>query len=371
VLVAGVVQALRDPRLRSVWGGSVGGALLIAIGATYAAFYDHVPPALNKFWATFEFSPSNPRPAVHTVGIMAEGITHGLLGTPLVVGPFPDPFSALSSHQYAELTYLAVPVVLVAVLTAGLVVRRLWTEVSAASTVGLASVVVLLGAVFAAGTGRAPLGGGRTDMWWYPAAWCLLALVLVGVCSMLGPRLSHVAAARRRVAATASCVVLSVLAVPFGVHFRAWYPAQDVRALYAADHGTLSHARWIYVERPIAFAWAYYGLGTFRIVFDHGDVHTDQGWSVNFDRPDVERILVHDPSRLCRSTNQIWWVGGNPEASNPNIYRFTGAALRHVGTPGTTFSVLLGDGWRRTEAIVGNGVSAVLFVHTGRCGRSP
>jgi hypothetical protein len=367
VLGAFVIDGIRRRRARDPWLIAYGAGTVAAVGATYFAFYDHIPPALQQFWSTFEFSASNTRPLGHKVAIIGEGIAHGLVGTPLLVGTFPDPYSAISKSQYANATLIAAA--FFACLFAGIaaVLWRSRKQADVSSAVGIAAVIVLLIAIAASVSGHAPLGGGRTDIWWYPAAWCLLAILVEDLLRVIGPRLKAAAKVPRNTLTLAGAAVLVAVAVPFGYHFRAWYPSQDVRGLFAQDQGELRHADWVYVARPVSFAWAFYGLGQFQVVFDSGSVHTNQGWSVSQDRFNLQETLTSDPASLCGLTRSIWWVGPNPYASNPNNYKFVGAVDNKIGPPTAPFSSLLGLGWKQTQVIAGVGVNAQLFTHPQAC----
>jgi hypothetical protein len=368
VLAAYVLFGVRRrDRLDRWWEASVAGTG-IAIGATYLAFYDQIPPALQRFWSTFEFTPSNTHTWNQTLSIIGEGVAHGFLGTPLLVGQFPDAFSAITKTQYEHASWLAMVLLVVVLAIMAHVLWRARSDTSGRSAAGVASVVVLVVASVASATGHAPLGGGRTDMWWYPAAWCTLAIVLDDLLRAVVPGPRTGSGVRRRSIAVACGALLLVVAVPFGIHFRAWYPTQDVRALLREHQAQILPTDWVFVARPVSFAWAYYGLGPFHIVFDDTGVQTEQGWSVSVDRFDVQRLLSTDPAVLCRRTRRIWWIGSNPYASNPNNYRITtGSLLREVDQTMAPFTTLLSLGWSRTQVIVGNGVNAQLFTHPGAC----
>jgi hypothetical protein len=228
-------------------------------------------------------------------------------------------------------------------------------------------VLVLVMAFGAAATGHAPLGGGRTDMWWYPAAWCLSAIVLEDLLEAAAPRLRAISGASKKALFASSVAVAIAMAVPFGIHFRAWYPHQNLRALITNNRSQILPSDWVYVAHTITFAWAFYELGPFHIVFDSSSVHTEQGWSVSVDKFNVQHVLTNDPAAVCRRTKRIWWIGSNPYASNPNNYRIVGPLLQQVDQVSPPFSSLLGLGWHRTGVVVGDGVNAQLFKHPGAC----
>jgi hypothetical protein len=367
VMTSYVVQGLRSGRLRDRWwiGTAVGGT--VVMGGTYLAFYRHIPPWLNFWWSTLEFNAANAAQRTHTIGIMGLGIAHGFAGVPLQVGPIPDAF-ALTQAQFSIALNVAVIVFgfLVALMITVAWISRL--TVDATSTAGLASIVVVCLAFAAAVTDHAPLGGGRTDLWWYPAAWCLIAIVLdVGI--HRAERLAHkLPASTRRLLTVLSAVALAGLAVPFGVHFRAWYPVQDVRALLSQNSREIRRTDWVYVSPPDTYTWALYRLGPYHIEFDSGRVHTLTGWRISDDKFNVQNVMDADPSSICSRTKRIWWIGINNSIADPNHYRWSGARGGVPNPAGPQFTQVLSRlGWRRSITIPGHGVNAILYIHPDSC----
>jgi hypothetical protein len=366
-----VLQGLRTGRQRDRWWiTTVAGSGLAMLG-TYLAFYSHIPTWLNFWWSPLEFNAADASQRAHTIGIMGLGIAHGFAGVPLQVGPIPDAF-ALTAAQFSIAFEIAV--VVFAILFA-LMVAAVWLARSAVSpqgTAGLASVGVLALAVAAAVTGHAPLGGGRTDLWWYPAVWCLIAIVIEAVFRRTSPIVRRVGPGARRALAITSAVALVAIVVPYGIHFRAWYPVQDVRALFSQHKAEIRDSDWVYVSPPDTYAWALYGLGPFHIRFDSGRVHTLKGWRVSVDKFDVQHVMDVAPETICEHTKRIWWIGVNASTTDPNHYRWTGAAGLAIDPAGPQFTQELSRmGWSRSQVIVGSGVNAILYTHPKACAASP
>jgi hypothetical protein len=376
VLAAFVIQGVREERQRDrYWIATVVGSA-IAMGGSYLVFYDHIPPHLQHFWAPFEFGRSTSSPLTHTFGIIGNGIAHGFIGTPLQVGPFPYTYF-LSSNGW---TVAILTAVVVFALLIALMAFSLWTtrsEVSAAGSAAIASSAVIALAIFASITAHAPLGGGRTDLWWFPAAWCLLAIVIEAAFSRLAPTVGTLSNAARRAIAVGGAILLVVVAVPYGIYFRAWYPGQDLRALFSQHQSQIRPTDWIYLSLYNTFAYALYDLGPYHIVFDSGDVHTGKGWSVTIDKFDVQHYVVDDPGDICNHTQRFWWIGITDSIANPSSYRLSGLAGNEiyagsqVNSNGPGFSqfsdVLAAYNWQPSQIITGTGVDAVLFTHSGAC----
>ena len=369
ILIAATIQGLRTGLQRDrFWLATVFGTAL-AMGASYLIFYNHIPPLLNAFWSPFEVSSLNQFPLTHTAGLIGNGIAHGFVGVPLQVGPFPYTYQLSNAGFAVALATAAVVFVFMIALMAG----ALWITragLTGAGTAAIASTSVILIAMLASVTGHVPLGGGRTDLWWYPAAWCLIAIVLEAAFTMFDPLVARQSTHGRKLITIASSILLVVIVVPFGIDNRSWYPAQDVRALVLQHRAEIRPTDWIDFSSYNSWSWALYGLGPFHIWFNRGKVHTEKGWVVVNDKFDVQQILNTDPSSICTRTRRIWWIGVNSSANNPSSYRLSGPSASVINPPGSVFTKFLSLGWQESQLILGQGVHAILYTHPGTCRRT-
>ena len=366
VLVAFVIQGLRTRRAKDrYWIVTIIGTC-ISMLTSYIIFYDHIPPRLQQFWAPYEFSHLNAAPLTHTTGLIGNGIAHGLLGVPIQVGPFPYTYQ-LTAVGFAVAFATAV-VVFIAFL--GLTAGALWltrSEVSPAGTATLASTSILVIALLAAVTGHAPLGGGRTDLWWYPAVWCIVAVVIEASFLRFAPLLHHLKESHRRAVVFTSALLVVAIAVPYGIYYRSWYPAQDLRALFSQNQAEIRPTDWIYLSTYNSWTWAVEGLGPFHILFDSGNVHTGKGWTVSVDKFNVQQIIGSDPASICSRSRRVWWIGVNYSENNPSNYRLSGVVGNTINAEQSVFTHFLSYGWHESQVIVGRGVNAILYTHPEPC----
>jgi hypothetical protein len=367
VLVSFAIQGLRAHRQRDrYWMATVVGTCVAMVGS-FLAFYDHLPPLLNREWAPLEFNSGNPNSLVHTIGVMGSGIATGFLGLHLETQSFPREFDLTGAGFDAA--FITAGVVFVALLA--LIGGSLWltrSPITAAGTCAIASSAVIMIAILAAVTGHAPLGGGRTDLWWYPAVWCLAAIVIEAAFRRFSPGVRRLEEPVRRSITVVAAVLLAVTAVLFGFHYRSVYPTQDLRALFAQNQAQLRPTDWIYVEPAEAYVWALYGLGPFHIQFDTAtNDPSDTGWRVVIDKFDAQERVILDPSSVCARTSRIWWIGKNASEFTPAAESVVGPRHMRIVAPTGSFANLLDLGWRQSEIILGRGVSAILYTHPGTC----
>ncbi len=361
IAVAVAIQGLREGWYRDrYWMADVVG-ISLAMGVSYVSFYNKFTAHLQQFWSSYEFGGPNSAPVTHTIGFMGNGIAHGLLGTPLQVGPFPYPY-ALSNAGFE--VSLATGIAVFGILLA-LMVSAVWTsrkQDSAARTTAIAASSVIAIAFFAAAAGHAPFGGGRTDLWWYPAFWSLLAISLESGFRRFAPSVAQLSTSVRRTITIGCSLLLIMVAIPFGMYFRSWYPAQDIRALFSQHQAAIRPTDWVYLSSYNTWSYALYGLGPFHIQFG---VQNGKGWLVSVDKFDVQRFVTVEPWAICLRSRRLWWIGINSSILYASSYRLTGPAGSETLASGAR--ELASYGWIPSRVIVGNGVNAILYTHPGAC----
>lgn len=361
VMAGLLVAGLRHRRLlrSGPWLlGSLGSAISMLLA--WALFYRHPPKALTRFWSPLELSGRGVE--VHrNIGLMANGALHGLVGLPLEVGRFPLALAlGRAATQRTGLQAALLGIALLACL--GVAAWRAVVARGPEAALAAGAAAIVLGALGAAAIGRAPFGGGRTDLVWYPAAFVLLGLALSAATSWLGA--FAWGRALGRVAVAAGLVGLVVM----GAHFRAWYPAQDLRALEATIAPAQQPGDLLAVSSENSWTQALYAEPPATLVFEGHAVDTTKGFGVKVNRPeDLGLLLSRHPQQLCATSSRLWFLGIESSLVSPSAYHLEGAAAGVPLSAGSLATTLEAAGWQPQPLVAGRGVTAQLWRHPGAC----
>ena len=360
--VLGIIIAVVGRRQRAAIGVAV--VLFGSCAAAVLSYLSHLPPRLNVFWAPQELhGVGGAANTSRNLALIGTGVAHGLAGVPLLVGRFPLVLALTASQiRLGELEALLEVLGLLAGLVA--VVALVRRRVEPAGTVGVAALGIIGAAIGGAVLGRSPLGGGRTDLWWYPAAWVLSALVLDAVARRMPAYGTAGSLARGGGIAVLACIAL------IGVLFPAWYPHENVRAARAAIGERLGPDAAVVVAGRIPFTWAYEGVGPFRIVDATGARRPTNGFAVAVSQPHgVEASIVADPSSACHRFTGVFVFTSDDSLASPSAYRIASpAAFRLNSTARAVVDSLEHHGWRVTTTWRSPGVVVLEMHHHGVCG---
>jgi len=367
-----VVVALGVSLLRSTERprGSIAALAIMVccVAGSVLLLYRSVPPALQRFWEPWEIVRPLHRSGIdRSIALMGSGIAHGIAGIPQPTGPFPLTI-ALSNSQIFVGWLLAIVEVLLLLAAVLVVVRRLGARNEPAASVGLGAIGVLALAIAGAAVGKLPLGGGRTDLWWYPAVWALSILVLEALRSQLvGRQFAHRRASSAPALLAVGLVPILILA-SLGIWFRAWYPHQDIRSLVTSIEPKLRTGDWIVVGGKNQWTWAYDGVTPVAFHYDRHSQRWTEGFNLSVDRPPdaITRLAAGMPP-ACASTRRIWVIGYQASVASPSAYRLTGPAGRVDQSDIVAVPLLARSGFHLHSTVQGDGVYASLWTHEGPC----
>ncbi len=309
----------------------------------------HTPTGLSQQWVSGKHLVDlvhHANWAPSTILLVIGGTVHGFFGLPM---PAPHPFPTVLAA--GSMRWIAVEA-LVALIVVGWcstpALRELRGREGAPELI--APLAGILTTAAACCCGFIPLGTGRTE---------LVLLPGIGLLLVHGLRRLRVAArmADRTAAICAICAVL-VFASAAWVH-RAWYPAQDVRAVITSLHLHGDRAVAVAVARANTFTYVDEGIGPSVIhVSNHDPRGARQGVWVDLTGPRTlsEHLatktgVVSPPlTSLPASVTTLWVIGTTTEVASPSDYHCAPGACTVALSSPLNEAVLLA-GWKPTGQI--------------------
>ncbi len=313
-------------------------AVGVGIGATYVAFFRHVPAVLNFNWRRrgYLLDIRNVHLAERSIRLMFGGFAHSAL-----MYPVPKVFYRTGRVSQAVSPMLVGMVVLAVVIAVPVVrswrVRRVDRALVAA--------VTLAGAVAAALVDLVPFGDGRTDEVLYPSFVMASCAALTAAARWLSARSipSFTMSTRRAV----GVVLASALVIGSGamaMSHTARYPVLSLRTLAPRLADRLAPGDVVVIDTFNSFGWCYYRLTPCHYVIGGRPV-----WPQGF-RPTSNDATYYvspnysgpypDMARALEGHKRVWYIGytyGTFDASSPQ--------LAHLRGPSSVYGAIVRSGW--------------------------
>ncbi len=309
----------------------------------------HTPTGLSQQWVSGKHLVDlvhHASWAPSTILLVIGGTVHGFFGVPM---PAPHPFPTVLAAGSMRWIAVEALVVLIAVGWCSTpALREIRGREGAPELLAPLAGVVIAGA--ACCCGFIPLGIGRTE---------LVVLPSIGLLIVHGLRRLRVAARMtgRTTRICALCAVL-IFASAAWVH-RAWYPAQDVRAVIASLHLHGDPTTAIAVARANTFTYVDEGIGPSVVHVSTRDPRgTRQGVWVELTGPrtlsehlPTEAGVVSPPlTSLPAQVTELWIIGTTAEVASPADYHCApGACTDALSSP--LNAAALAAGWIPTGQV--------------------
>ena len=351
--VALIVEQIRHRRLdRSTL--AVGGGLGVLCLTVALIIHRAVPLQLHQSWsATHNMMTVPPTLGDVAATVATSTITylHGAVGLPIGVANLAS--STLTTSGVWWHTEVTLAVVVVALMVT---VPFLQLIAGRSDLRLLPSAMIVLAATSAWALGVYPLGTGRTDSFTYGA---VTVLVWTGMRALVDRRPLPLIARR------AATVVVGCGAVLLGIHFHAWYPRQDLRAIVHEVRAEASPQDRIIVSHRNAYTWALDDLTrTSIVVAKDAPESASVGYYVASRDPEVSIEGPTEPDEWAvappRGATRIWVITTTNLNLSPSLQRFTGP--KATRSSGDEAVVALGlNGWSVRSVLHAPGEIAYLF----------